>query len=1201
MSRESKAYDPNESLPPDTYRVYRDGIITLATIGSGSGDHSSEDRSNHLGYWRGQLGGELPRLQLPFDRPRPSQESHQGAVERFELSGSLAQGLKRLGEESCFPMYVTLVAAVAMLLQRYSGQDEMIIGSSIPGRNTGEPTGAMGDFENLLALRVDLSADPNFRELQSRVGAVFLDARAHAGVPFSEVVKEVRPGHELGGNPLFNVAVSHFPQGVSATETSIGNFMEDLKFSFEDRGEQLRGAITFATDLFDRTTIAEMVQHFQNLLTGACEDPAKRVSELGILSSSERNRIVYEWNDTRAAYAIKCVHESFEGQAAKTPDRTAVVFQGKTLSYRELNERANQMAHYLRKRGVGPEVLVGVCLNRTPEMVIGLLGIWKAGGAYVPLDPTYPQERLSFMMEDSAAKFLLTSSELKRLFPPVADKAIALDSDWGQIAKESSANPVPVAAPSNLAYVMYTSGSTGEPKGAMVLHSGLANYLSWAIRTYSVEEGGSVPVHSSISFDLTVTSMYPALLAGGNIELMPEDVGAQSLLSALRHGGRNLVKITPAHLELLSQGIKTSEAAAMAKVFVIGGENLLAESLRLWRDFAPETRLINEYGPTETVVGCCIHEVRADDPRSGSVIIGRPIANTELYILDRHRNPVPAGVAGELYVGGDGVARGYLNRPELTRQKFLPDPFSGREGALIYKTGDLARYRKDGNLEFLGRIDSQVKVRGYRIELGEIEAALMEHSGVKMCAVLAREDEPGDKQLFGYAIPQGIKFPTAEDLKDLLKQSLPEYMVPAQFVFLDSFPLTQNGKIDRKALPAPSHGNVSSAHEFIAPRTETEKKVAAMWVELLKVEQIGIHDDFFDLGGHSLMAIKALSRIREEFDVDLPLATLLQAPTVGQLAALLHKEDFTHSWSLLVPVRTGGSKPPLFLMHAHGGNVLDYHPLVSHLESDQPVYAFQARGLDGNIIKDATLEEMAASYVAELRSFQPQGPYFLGGFCLGGLLALEAAEQLTAAGQKVVLVILIQSIHPEAMGFKPHTPAFKRLWYQMVKRASLELENLSHGRKGHVVERLSHLWDVVRIRTSIAYQNMTGKKLSMSPELSKLFFFEALGVEHKKAMDQYRPAPYAGDVVVFRASKQLAGLIADENLGWKRTFQGNLDVCEVPGHQQNLLLEPNVSRLAKEFSSRLKAAQQKYNKESRKSAREHVFSKEFPVAVGHEE
>jgi len=367
--------------------------------------------------------------------------------------------------------------------------------------------------------------------------------------------------------------------------------------------------------------------------------------------------------------------------------------------------------------------------------------------------------------------------------------------------------------------VMYTSGSTGEPKGAMVLHSGLANYLSWAIRTYAVEEGGSDPVHSSISFDLTVTSMYPALLAGGNIELLPEDAGAQSLLAALRRGGRNLVKITPAHLELLSQEIKPNEAAGITKVFIIGGENLLAESLRLWRDFAPQTRLINEYGPTETVVGCCTYEVRAEDPRSGSVIIGRPIANTQLYILDRHMNPVPAGVAGELYIGGDGVARGYLNRPELTRQKFLPDPFSAPQGALLYKTGDLARYRKDGMLEFLGRIDGQVKVRGYRIELGEIEAALTEYPGVKTCAVLAREDEPGDKQLVAYAIPAEGIILAAEELRQFLQRKLPKYMVPAQFVMLDSFPLTVNGKVDRKALPAPGLRTVESGEINVAAET----------------------------------------------------------------------------------------------------------------------------------------------------------------------------------------------------------------------------------------------------------------------------------------------------------------------------------------------------------------------------------------------
>jgi amino acid adenylation domain-containing protein len=1146
-----------------------------------------------LAYWRAQLAGEVPRLQLPYDRQRPAEETHRSAVARFELPGGLAQGLKRLAQKSGASLHVTLLAAVAALMQRYSAQDEMIVGSSGRNKNSDGPSDAREDFENLLAMRMDLSGNPNFAELLSRAGAVYSDAAAHAGVPFSEVLKEVRPGYDHGGNPLFNVVVSQSSQGASGAEVSSSDFMEDLKFSFEDRGEQISGAITFATDLFDRTTIAGIIQHWLNLSAAACENPDKPISELPILSAEEKNRILNEWNDTRAEYPNQCVHELFERQAAKTPDLAAVVYQGQTLSYRELNERANQMAHYLRKRGVGPEVIVGVCMNRTPEMVIGILGIWKAGGAYVPLDPGYPQDRLSYMMQDSAAKFLLTSSGLKHLFPAAADKTILLDTDWNQIAKESSAKLEPSAGHSNLAYVMYTSGSTGEPKGAMILQCGLVNYLWWAIGAYQVEAGRSVPVHSSISFDLTVTSLYPALLAGGKIELLPEDVGAQNLIAALKKAeNRSLVKITPAHLELLSQQLSSEEAANVTKTFVIGGEALLAENLVLWREFAPKTRLINEYGPTETVVGCCVYEVRPEDPKSGAIDIGRPIANTQLYILDGNLQPVPAGVKGELYIGGDGVARGYLNRPELSQKKFIPDPFSGKSRARLYRSGDLARYRKDGTLEYLGRADDQVKVRGYRIELGEIEAALAAHSGVQSCTVLAVEETPGNKQLVAYAVPQPNKSLAAEDLKNFLKQTLPEYMVPSQFVFLDTFPLTRNGKIDRKALPAPTHANISAAHEYVAPSTETEKKVAAMWVELLKAERIGIHDDFFDLGGHSLMAIKALSRIREEFGVDLPLATLLQAPTVAKLSALLHKkEDFVPTWSLLVPVRKGGSKPPLFLMHAHGGNVLDYHPLVKHLESDQPVYAFQARGLDGNIIKDATLKEMAAAYVAELRSFQPEGSYFIGGFCLGGLLALEVAEQLTAAGQRVALVIMIQSIHPESMGFKPKIPAIMRWWYQMRKRADLELENLSNGRKGYLSERLMHLWDVVRVRTSIAYKNLTGKNLYLSPESSKLFFFETLGVEHKKAMDEYRPAPYGGDVLVFRASKQLAGLIADENLGWKGTVQGKLEICEVPGHQQNLLLEPNVSSLAKEFSIRLKAAQERLTKKPKgRTARERALN-----------
>jgi amino acid adenylation domain-containing protein len=450
-------------------------------------------------------------------------------------------------------------------------------------------------------------------------------------------------------------------------------------------------------------------------------------------------------------------------------------------------------------------------------------------------------DRLSFMVKDAAVKVLLTDNKHKPLFASVKAEVICLDSDWPVIAKESAENLKPAATPSNLAYVMYTSGSTGTPKGVMILHSGLVNYLTWAIKTYAVQPGGSVPVHTSISFDLTVTGLYPPLLAGGRVEILSEAWGGQSLVEALRDGkDRSLVKITPAHLELLNQQIKPEEAPGSTKVFVIGGENLLAESLHLWRKFAPATRLINEYGPTETVVGCCTYEVKAGDPESGSVPIGRPIANTQLYILDRYRNPVPVGIIGELYIGGAGVARGYLNRPELNEERFLADPFSSHSGARMYRTGDLARYRPDGILEYLGRVDNQVKVRGYRIELGEIEATLAGEPRVKSCAVLVREDVPGNKQLVGYVVPRGDSSPTAEDLREFLKLKLPEYMAPAQFVFLHSIPLTQNGKVDRKALPAPSLGEAPAGGESASPRTETQKALAEIWVILLKIAGLSL-------------------------------------------------------------------------------------------------------------------------------------------------------------------------------------------------------------------------------------------------------------------------------------------------------------------------------------------------------------------------
>jgi amino acid adenylation domain-containing protein len=607
-----------------------------------------------------------------------------------------------------------------------------------------------------------------------------------------------------------------------------------------------------------------------------------------VLSQNEWKELMLNYNETQSDFPQVCSHELFEQQVARDPEAIALVFNERQVSYGELNERANRVARHLRRRGVGPDVLVGVCLERCPEMVVALLAVWKAGGAYVPLDPAYPPERLSFMIADSQTRLLLTEEKCRKLFSSLpGGNTVYLDSDWPLLVRETGENLPPVASPSNLAYVMYTSGSTGQPKGAMIHQRGLVNYLCWAIGAYGVEPGRSVPVHTSIAFDLTVTSLYPALLAGGTVELLPEDLGARNLLAALLRGGdRSLVKITPAHLELLNQQLSPEQAAGMSRAFVIGGENLLAESLRLWRGLTPPTRLINEYGPTETVVGCSIYEVRPEDAETGAVSIGRPIANTQLYVLDPSLRPVPPGVTGELYIGGAGVARGYLNRPELTAERFVPDPFVGVPGANLFKTGDLAQFQADGKLYCLGRADDQVKVRGYRIELGEIEASLAAYPKVRSCVVLAREDEPGTKQLVGYVALRDGPVPSASDLRAFLREKLPEYMVPAKFVYMDSLPLTPNGKFDRKALPPPLVES-SGAGVGGSPRTETEKTMAAIWTELLAINDIGIHDDYFDLGGDSMTAVKLLVRLHEAFSVDCQLAALFDQPTIAGLSELV--------------------------------------------------------------------------------------------------------------------------------------------------------------------------------------------------------------------------------------------------------------------------------------------------------------------------
>jgi amino acid adenylation domain-containing protein len=863
------------------------------------------------------------------------------------------------------------------------------------------------------------------------------------------------------------------------------------------------------------------------------------------------NEISYPFPDV-------CVHELFERQVARDPDAVAIVFKQRSLTYGELNQRANRVAHFLRARGIGPEILVGVCQERTPELVVALLAVWKAGGAYVPFDPSYPRERLLFMARDASVEFLLTDETCAKLLPFRSDKAVRLDSDWPLFATEKTSDPGATVKSCNLAYVMYTSGSTGQPKGVMILHSGLVNYLHWAIGAHGVS--GSVPVHSSIAFDSTVASLYPPLLTGGQIELISDDVGVQGLLAALRKEKfRGKLVLTPAHLELLTAQLAPNELAGIARALVIAGESLLAEKLSSWKDFAPATRLINEYGPTEATVGCCAYEVQSTDPRHGPVPIGRPIANTQIYLLDDNLQQVPRGVAGEMYIGGAGVARGYWNRPELTKERFPDDQFSGRAGARLYKTGDLARRLPDGTLEFIGRVDDQVKVRGYRIELGEIEATLARHPGVQSCAVVAREDVPGNKQLVAYAIATEPGSLTSEDLQLFLGQRLPDFMVPSYFVILDSFPVTENGKIERKALPAPVYEDALPAGGLVPPRNEIEEKLAAIWRELLKIDRIGIHDDFFDLGMHSLLAIGATARIQKSFGVDLQLQTLFQHPTIAKLAKMIAETensdiastDLEEKFTYVLDVQAAGDEPPFFCV---GAGVL-LRPLSGALGSNQP---FHSIGIEPTAIAKIEppyrIEELARHLVSTIRGKQPQGPYYLGGFCLDGVFAYEIARQLRAQGQQVALLVLLETENPLANFRVRVETGLKRLFIRMQFRINQflrtgihEIPNYFRSRRKEFDQFLS------RARWRLGVRFGVFRSIPEQPDMEKILYLATIS---------YVPAPLDCPTVLFRGEDWPIASAGDPYFGWRELLAGPSETYEVPGDHIGIFSGDNVGVLA---------------------------------------
>ena len=1486
-----------------------------------------------LTYWWQQLTGAPPLLGLPTDRPRPPVQTFRGGTEQVPLSADLTRKLKTLSKQSGVSLFMTLLAAFATLLARYSGQEDIVIGSPIANRNRSEIESLIGFFVNTLVLRTNLQGNPNFLEVLNQARQITLDAYANQDVPFEQLVEELHPERNLSYSPLFQVGFSleNTPtesmelSGLTLTPLKVESITAkyDLTLSMQETESGLIGLWEYNSDLFDVATITRMAGHFQTLLEGIVANPQQRISELPLLSETEQNQLLVEWNDTQTDYPQdKCIHQLFEAQVERTPDAVAVVFENQQLTYKQLNSRANQLAHHLQKLGVKPEVLVGICVERSVEMVVGLLGILKAGGAYVPLDPAYPQERLAFMLSDSQVSVLLTAQKLvTRLTEHKAD-LVCLDADWGTISQESEENLVSGVTPENLAYVIYTSGSTGKPKGVLVAHQGLCNLAVTQIQLFDVEPESHVLQFASLSFDASIAEIVIALCSGARLCLGTPNslLPGATLIKLLHEQAITHVTLPPSALAVLP-----TEKLPALRTIIVAGEACSPNLVAQWSN---DRRFFNAYGPTEATVCATAAECTNDNRKPP---IGRPIANTQVYILDRHLQPVPIGVPGELHIGGVGLARGYLNRPELTEEKFISNPFSDEPEARLYKTGDLARYLSDGNIEFLGRVDHQVKIRGYRIEPGEIEAIVAQNHDVREVAVIDREDNPGQKRLVAYIVPEqgrfnrlpkpegqielwpsvaeyyvydellysamtndwrrnhsykvainqlvkgkivveigtgkdailarfcaeagaekvyaierdeeisrlaeacvqdlGLsdriaiihgdatlvnlpeladvciseivgpiggcegaaviinnawrflkqdgamipersvtkiaavslpdeilhnprftnvsghytqkifeqvgypfdlrvcikKFPQSnllsnadifedldfrksvntessheinltidkngrldgflvwlnlhtiageiidileyeycwlpvyfpvfepgievsvgdviqglctrtlcenelnpdysikghllrkngeiipfehvsyhdkklfkqtpfyqrlfaeenieknsrpgnlsQSLRSYLREYLPDYMVPTAFVKLESLPLTPNGKVNRRALPAPNASQRSLESSFVPPRDVLEQQLVQIWEEILDTFSIGVRDNFFDLGGYSLVAVRLMARIQKKYGKNLPLATLFQSPTIEQLARILRQQTNYLSWSPLVAIQPGGSKRPFFCVPGGGGNVIYFYDLAHHLGPDQPLYGLQARGLDGKSEPHTRVEEMAAYYIEAIQTVQPQGPYLLGGHSFGSWVAFEIAQQLRRRGHEVALLAILDTPAPVPSN-KPIDvdldetsrliKTFRLIERWLGKNLEISYEDLQFLEP-------AEQFDYIKER--LIEVNLLPPEAETRQVRGLVQVFDA----NCYASDRYLTQEvYPSRITLLRASEihpedteLQTELLQDSTWGWDKFATGPLEIHAVPGDHITMMANPHVQVLAKRLKVCLEQA-----------------------------
>lgn len=1146
-----------------------------------------------LAYWRRQLDGAAP-LELLTDRPRSAGSAVQGATRSRRLPAELVRDLRQLSQREGTTLFMTLLAGFQALMHRYTRQDDIVLGSCVAGRPQVELENLAGFFVNTLVLRTDTGGRPSFRDLLARTRETVLGAIAHQDLPFEKLVAELQPDRSGVRNPFFEVmfvlqsATGAPPQAPGLTfqpvELDNGTAKFDLTLLIAETTDGLVVSAEYRSDLFEPETITRLLGHYHNLLAAALAEPARPLAELSLLSADERSLILNVWSGRHRCQPCKStVVDLFRECAERTPEAIALTDGHTRLTYRELDEQSNRFAHLLQCQGVKPGSLVALCLERSPQVALTLLSILKAGGAYVSLDPAYPAARLQLMIADCNPAVLVTQERLQPLLQSALGGEssgskpvlLTLETAREEIERQPATATEARITAGSLAYVCYTSGSTGRPKGVCVPHRGIVRL----VRQTDYAQFGADETwlqFAPVAFDASTLEIWGALLNGGRLAVFPAGLPSLGELGDFiaQQEVTSLFLTTGLFHQLVDGPL---DRLAGVRQLLAGGEVLSPVHAGRARARLPRMRLINGYGPTENTTFTTTHEVLSPAEDGRSVPIGRPIANTTVYLLDANLQPVPTGVPGELYTGGEGLAAGYLGRPDLDEERFVPDPFAGTQGARLYRTGDLARWLPDGTIEFLGRADRQIKLRGFRLEPGEIEAVLLRHPSVGQAAVLLDRDRGTGPRLIAYVVPQPSARPDPGGWREHLQKHLPDYMVPAVLVPVTGIPLNANGKIDQAALPGVDTMPASGRPPVMPPRDPVETRLVAIWEKTLGISPVGVHDSFFHLGGHSMTGVRLFARIEEEFGKRLPLATLFECPTPEQLATRLRETNQATPCSSLVTLQGRGSRPPVFFVHgAGGGNLWTYANLVPHLGADQPVYGLESRGMRG-MPEFNRIEEMAAHYLREIRTIQPQGPYYLSGYCFGGNVVFEMVRQLEASGEKLALVALLDSA--------PANSSYQRLpWWRpdfylrFAANTALWLRDFSSQ---PARDKLRY----VRRKGRMLARRVTGRLLQRSDpcnveEVIDASLFPELELTlwktHLQALASYQPRPINGRLVLFRTRGHPFLCSFDPLFGWGPLARGGVEVVHLTGAHEGIFLEPHVRNLGRLFLARLTQIQSQH-------------------------